>query len=114
MNRDLVDVATTILARLDLEAKEKGPGAQFPCAALREDLRRALTPTSFDRSECLETRLPSGYTLFVQDNGCGGRSYWSDEVGCGVLVWDTCLVSVDTLRAAMESEVSGKLSGISG
>lgn len=48
--------------------------------------------------------LPSGYTLFVKDNEAGGRTYYSDEVGCGVIVWDTVLVNEDTLLAAILEE----------
>ena len=32
----------TILTRLDLEAEEQGPGAVFPCAAMRDDLRAVI------------------------------------------------------------------------
>jgi len=34
------------------------------------------------------------HTIFVEDNGVGGRRYISDEVGCGVCVWDTALVDI--------------------
>lgn len=40
--RGLKQTAALILARLDLEAKER---EQFPCAAYREDLRVALCAT---------------------------------------------------------------------
>ncbi len=45
-----------------------------------------------------------GNTLFVEDNEVGGKRYWSDEIGGGVLVWDTCLVSGEMLRLAWEQE----------
>lgn len=45
-----------------------------------------------------------GNTLFVEDNGVGGKRYWSDEIGGGVLVWDTNLVSGEMLRLAWEAE----------
>lgn len=48
--------------------------------------------------------LPNGCTLYVEDNAAGGRTYWSDEVGGGVLVWDTALVDQSTLLAAMVEE----------
>jgi len=48
--------------------------------------------------------LPHGYGLFWKDNGVGGRVYYSDEIGGGVIVWDTCLVSEQTLLATIEVE----------
>lgn len=48
--------------------------------------------------------MANGYGLFWKDNGVGGRTYISDEVGGGVTVWDTCLVSESTLLAAIETE----------
>lgn len=48
--------------------------------------------------------LPNGCMLFREANGVGGFTYWSDEVGGGVFVWDTCLVSQDTLLAALTEE----------
>jgi len=48
--------------------------------------------------------LPNGSTLFVADDGVGGRVYWSDEVGGGVHVWTTSLVDTGTLLTAMAYE----------
>lgn len=48
--------------------------------------------------------LPNGVTIFWEPNGVGGRSYISDEIGGGVLVWDTALVNRESLSAAMEIE----------
>lgn len=48
--------------------------------------------------------LPGGYCLYRKGNGVGGYTYWSDEIGGGVLVWDTCLVSEVTLLAALVAE----------
>jgi hypothetical protein len=45
-----------------------------------------------------------GNTLFVEPNGVGGHRYWSDEIACGVLVWDTALVSPEMLRLALTAE----------
>lgn len=45
-----------------------------------------------------------GNTLFVEDNEVGGRRYWSDEIGGGVCVWDTCLVSTEMLKLALQKE----------
>jgi hypothetical protein len=49
-------------------------------------------------------RLPNGCTLYWKNNGVGGRTYSSDEIGGGVIVWDTALVSSSTLLAAMTQE----------
>ena len=48
--------------------------------------------------------LPNGCMLFVEDNKAGGRTYFSDEISCGVMVWDTCLVDEVTLLAAIVEE----------
>lgn len=48
--------------------------------------------------------LPNGATLYRQRNGAGGYAYWSDEIGGGVMVWDTVLVGQDTLLAALTEE----------
>lgn len=39
---ELLELCQTVLARLDLEAKELGEGAIFPCAAMRDDIRAAI------------------------------------------------------------------------
>lgn len=44
-----------------------------------------------------------GNTLFVQETG-QGRCYWSDEIGGGVQVWHTALVSPEMLRLALDAE----------
>lgn len=48
--------------------------------------------------------LPNGCTLYWRDNEAGGRTYYSDEVGGGVVVWDTSLVDRSTLLAVMVME----------
>jgi hypothetical protein len=48
--------------------------------------------------------LPNGCTLYREPNGVGGHRYWSDEIGGGAVVWDTCLVGRDTLLAAIVEE----------
>ncbi len=53
------------------------------------------------------TQDSRGHTLFVIDNKVGGKRYWSDEIGGGVLVWDTSLVSTEMLQLALKQE-SGK------
>lgn len=46
-----------------------------------------------------------GVTIWWKDNEAGGRTYYSDEVGGGVLVWDTCLVYIDSLFAVLDQEM---------
>lgn len=50
------------------------------------------------------TCLPNGHELYRADNNAGGHTYYSDEVGDGVVVWDTCLVDSSTLLAAILEE----------
>jgi hypothetical protein len=45
-----------------------------------------------------------GYTIFREANGAGGHTYFSDEVGGGVTVWDTCLVDRATLMEVIAME----------
>lgn len=42
--------------------------------------------------------------LYWRPNEAGGRTYYSDEVGGGVEVWDTCLVDMATLIAVINQE----------
>ncbi len=51
-----------------------------------------------------EIVLPNGSILWWEDNTAGGRTYYSDEVGCGVIVWDTCLTDKSTILAALVQE----------
>lgn len=48
--------------------------------------------------------LPNGCALFWHDNSVGGRVYASDEIGGGVVIWDTSLVDQATLLAAITQE----------
>lgn len=45
-----------------------------------------------------------GYGLYWQRNEAGGRTYHSDEIPCGVFVWDTCLIDIGTLCEAISME----------
>lgn len=45
-----------------------------------------------------------GYTIFRQVNEVGANRYWSDEIGGGVVAWDTCLVDAGTLRECLRIE----------
>lgn len=49
--------------------------------------------------------LPNGATLYRESNGVGGHRYWSDEVGGGVMLWDTSLTDKSTLLAAITEEM---------
>ena len=49
--------------------------------------------------------MPNGYTLFWKENEVGGRTYYSNEIGDGVFVWDTALVNVDTILTAISHEM---------
>ena len=48
--------------------------------------------------------LPNGAHIYRKRNGVGGWIYSSDEIGGGVVVWDTCLVAESTLLAAIVCE----------
>ena len=48
--------------------------------------------------------LPNGCHLFRKPNGAGGFTYYSDEVGGGVMVWDTYLINESTLLTAIVCE----------
>lgn len=47
-----------------------------------------------------------GYGLYWQRNEAGGRTYHSDEIPCGVFVWDTCLIEMATLCEAIAMEIA--------
>ena len=49
-------------------------------------------------------QLPNGCALYRKPNEAGGHTYYSDEVGGGVLVWDTSLVEFSTLLVAIAEE----------
>lgn len=57
-------------------------------------------------SELVEVgRTSRGYTIYRKENGAGGHTYWSDEIGGGVVVWDTSLVDPDSIILAMNIEL---------
>jgi len=51
-----------------------------------------------------ECEIGNGFRLYWKDNGVGGRIFYSDEIGNGVVVWDTCCVDSITLLAALHKE----------
>lgn len=48
--------------------------------------------------------LPNGTAIWREENEVGGHRYWSDAIGGGVAIWDTCLASIEELEAAIEYE----------
>lgn len=56
-----------------------------------------------NKTEDLGT-TPTGCHLFRKPNGVGGYIYFSDEIGGGVVVWDTALVNESTLLTAIVCE----------
>lgn len=48
--------------------------------------------------------LPNGCRLYREPNKAGGYTYYSDEIGGGVMVWDTCLVAAESMLAAIVEE----------
>ncbi len=54
-----------------------------------------------DKKITVEIPLANGCTLYRRPNEVGGFVYSSDEIGCGVHVWDTALVDHRTLLTAM-------------
>lgn len=54
--------------------------------------------------EQLKIETPQGYGIFREPNGVGGYRYWSDEIGGGVMVWDTSIVNKDTLLTVIRAE----------
>ncbi len=50
-----------------------------------------------------------GNRLYVETNEVGGRRYWSDEIGGGVMVWDTSLVSLNSMAVVVSVEIAARL-----
>lgn len=50
--------------------------------------------------------MHNGARLYWKTNEAGGRTYYSDEIGGGVMVWDTCLVDFGTLCEAISCELA--------
>lgn len=49
-------------------------------------------------------RTRRGHTVYRQENGAGGHTYWCDDIGGGRVVWDTCLDDHETLAIALAAE----------
>lgn len=65
---------------------------------------RTVLKMKEDKLERVEVPLPNGCSLYYKKNSVGGRTYWSDEIGGGVVVWDTCLVDESTILSAIVHE----------
>ena len=65
-----------------------------------------MTSQTFEEDAPLEEIgvTASGYTIFVKPNKCGGHTYWSDSIGGGVIIMDTCLQSFEELEFCIEYE----------
>lgn len=54
--------------------------------------------------------LPNGCMLYRKyDEAVGTYEYWSDEIGGGVMVWQTALVDSSTLLAAIVAEEARRI-----
>jgi len=62
-------------------------------------------------SDQSEITLPTGKTIWFEDNKAGGVTWYSDEVGSGVIVWDTSLVNLETLLSVITHEHYRRLNG---
>ena len=45
-----------------------------------------------------------GNRLYVEPNEVGGHRYLSDDIGGGVVIWDTSLASIEMLELAIKHE----------
>ncbi len=45
-----------------------------------------------------------GNHLYVEPNEVGGHRYWSDDIGGGVMIWDTALGSIEMIELALAHE----------
>jgi hypothetical protein len=43
--------------------------------------------------------------FYVENNEVGGRRYWLDSLGEGVMVWDTSLASPEEMRICLDIEM---------
>lgn len=71
-------------------------------SVLKNDLNAIISSKINHYDMTLVTDFPDGTSLYIQENEIGGYTYYSDEIGCGVMVWDTALVSEKTLLAAIK------------
>lgn len=43
-----------------------------------------------------------GYKIYRESNGAGGHRYWSDAIGGGVVIHDSCLASEEEVLLCLE------------
>jgi len=48
--------------------------------------------------------LPNRCNLWWRNNGAGGRTYYTDENGIDMIIWDTALTGIETLICAINQE----------
>jgi hypothetical protein len=46
-----------------------------------------------------------GYYIYREPNQAGGHTYWSDSIGGGVVLWDTCLGSIEEMIFVINHEL---------
>ena len=46
--------------------------------------------------------MPNGTWLYRKANECGGYAYYSDSIGGGVMLFDTCLHSFEELEFCIQ------------
>lgn len=103
MAKDLEQQARELAEELGLEDDFFEEGSRRILEKLK-DVRGVYKPAG--QLGTAEERVVGkyGYTLFREPNAAGGHTYTSDEIGGGVLVWDTVLVGESTLLEAMRWE----------
>ena len=54
-----------------------------------------------------------GYTIYRDPNGAGGYRYWSDAIGGGAVVYDSCITSLDEMAEVLRIEYGMGLCALS-
>lgn len=92
--RPLIDLIKAVRSRDNAELHEAMAAAE----------KVVSRPPDARASQWFPLEHAPGLSLYRQVNDVGGYTYYSDEIGGGVFVWDTCLVDNRTLLAAIEVE----------
>ena len=73
--------------------------------AMRDVTYAVVAPQQQAAAPMIEVGVTSrGSRLYRQQNGAGGHSYWSDSIGGGVIIYDTCLAAREELEMALRIE----------